>query len=181
MNNQVTYVSQSQLFQVAGATHRISQDPDVKNLEMFEVVFTMIFAKPMETSHVVVETKNKFGIPETLYLMSALKVNENLQQALTLEEKSKFSIVDPESVMKPLGFVDPEKDPSHYVKRYLTEPKYKEWFDRNFPTYTIYDAIGITFAEYQEIESQLVDPEPEMEMDPEPEPTKKEKSKRQRR
>ena len=173
MNNQVTYVSQSQLFQVAGATHRISQYPDVKNLEMFEVVFTMIFAKPMETSHVVVETKNKFGIPETLYLMSALKVNENLQQALTLEEKSKFSIVDPESVMKPLGFVDPEKDPSHYVKRYLTEPKYKEWFDRNFPTYTIYDAIGITFVEYQEIESQLVDPEPE--------PTKKEKSKRPRR
>jgi hypothetical protein len=179
MNNQVTYISQSQLFQVAGATHRITQDPDVKNLEMFEVVFTMIFAKPMETSHVVVETKNKFGIPETLYLMSALKVNENLQQALTLEEKSKFSIVDPESVMKPLGFVDPEKDPSHYVKRYLTEPKYKEWFDRNFPTYTIYDAIGITFAEYQEIESQLVDPEPEM--DPEPEQTKKEKTKRQRR
>jgi len=181
MNNQVTYVSQSQLFQVAGATHRIVQDPDAKNLEMFEVVFTMIFAKPMETSHVVVETKNKHGIPETLYLMSALKVNENLQQALTLEEKSKFSIVDPESVMKPLGFVDPEKDPSHY--------KYKEWFDRNFPTYTIYDAIGITFAEYQEIESQLVDPEPEMEMDPEPEmeidpepeQTKKEKSKRQRR
>ena len=33
--------------------------------------------------------------------------------------------------------------------------------------------IGITFAEYQEIESQLVDPEPEQ--------TKKEKSKRQRR
>ena len=41
--------------------------------------------------------------------------------------------------------------------------------------------VGITFVEYQEIESQLVDPEPEMEMDPEPEPTKKEKSKRQRR
>ena len=39
--------------------------------------------------------------------------------------------------------------------------------------------VGITFAEYQEIESQLVDPEPEM--DPEPEPTKKEKSKRPRR
>ena len=91
MNNQVTYVSQSQLFQVAGATHRIVQDPDVKNLEMFEVVFTMIFAKPMETSHIVVETENKFGIPETLYLTSALKVNENLAQALTLEEKSKLA------------------------------------------------------------------------------------------
>jgi len=99
VNNQVTYVSQSQLFQVAGATHRIVQDPDVKNLEMFEVVFTMIFAKPMDTSHVVVETKNKHGIPETLYLLDALKVNENLPQALTLEEKSKFSIVDPEPEM----------------------------------------------------------------------------------
>jgi len=93
------HVSQSQLFQAAGATHRIVQDPNVKNLEMFEVVFTMIFAKPMDTSHVVVETENKFGIPETLYLMDALKVNENLAQALTLEEKSKFSIVDPEPEM----------------------------------------------------------------------------------
>ena len=107
MNNQVTYVSQSQLFQVAGATHRITQDPDVKNLEMFEVVFTMIFAKPMDTSHVVVETKNKHGIPATLYLLDALKVNENLAQALTLEEKSKFSIVDPEPEMD----LEPEMDP----------------------------------------------------------------------
>ena len=85
VNTQGTYISQSQLFQVAGATHRIVQDPDVKNLEMFEVVFTMIFAKPMDTSHIVVETKNKHGIPETLYLLDALKVNENLAQALTLE------------------------------------------------------------------------------------------------
>ena len=109
VNNQVTYISQSQLFQVAGATHRISHDPDVRNLEMFEVVFTMIFAKPMDTSHVVVETKNKHGIPETLYLLDALKVNENLAQALTLEEKSKFSIVDPEPEMDPEP--EPEMDP----------------------------------------------------------------------
>jgi len=111
MNNQITYVSQSQLFQVAGATHRIVQDPDAKNLEMFEVVFTMIFAKPMETSHVVVETKNKFGIPETLYLMSALKVNENLPQALTLEEKSKFSIVDTEPKMDPEPEMEMDPEP----------------------------------------------------------------------
>jgi hypothetical protein len=109
VSNQVTYISQSQLFQVAGATHRISHDPDVKNLEMFEVVFTMIFAKPMDTSHVVVETENKHGIPETLYLLDALKVNENLAQALTLEEKSKFSIVDPEPEMDPEP--EPEMDP----------------------------------------------------------------------
>jgi len=104
------HVSQSQLFQVAGATHRISQDTDVKNLEMFEVVFTMIFAKPMDTSHVVVETKNKHGIPETLYLLDALKVNENLAQALTLEEKSKFSIVDPEPEMDPEPEIEMESE-----------------------------------------------------------------------
>jgi len=104
------HVSQSQLFQVAGATHRIIQDPDVKNLEMFEVVFTMIFAKPMDTSHVVVETENKHGIPETLYLLDALKVNENLAQALTLEEKSKFSIVEPEMDPEPEIEMDPEPE-----------------------------------------------------------------------
>ena len=104
------HVSQSQLFQAAGATHRIVQDPNVKNLEMFEVVFTMIFAKPMDTSHVVVETENKFGIPETLYLMDALKVNENLAQALTLEEKSKFSIVEPEMDPEPEIEMDPEPE-----------------------------------------------------------------------
>jgi len=101
-------VTKAKLFQVAAATHRISHDPDVKNLEMFEVVFTMIFAKPMDTSHVVVETKNKHGIPETLYLLDALKVNENLAQALTLEEKSKFSIVDPEPEMDQEPPVEPD-------------------------------------------------------------------------
>ena len=103
-------VTKAKLFQVAAATHRITQDPDVKNLEMFEVVFTMIFAKPMDTSHVVVETQNKFGIPETLYLMSALKVDENLAQALTLEEKSKFSIIDPEMDPEPEMEMDSEPE-----------------------------------------------------------------------
>jgi len=110
------HVSQSQLFQVAGATHRISQDPDVKNLEMFEVVFTMIFAKPMDISHIVVETKNKHGIPETLYLLDALKVNENLAQALTLEEKSKFSIIDPEPEMDPEPEIEMDPEPEQTKK-----------------------------------------------------------------
>jgi len=102
-------VSKAKMFQVAAATHRITQDPDVKNLEMFEVVFTMIFAKPMDISHIVVETENKFGIPETLYLTSALKVNENLPQALTLEEKSKFEIEYEQEVI-PEIIMDQEPD-----------------------------------------------------------------------
>jgi hypothetical protein len=87
------YVSESELFQVAGATHRINQDTNVKNLKLFEVVFTMVFAKPMDTSHVVVETKNAHGIPETIYLGNALKVIERPIELLTMEEKSKFKII----------------------------------------------------------------------------------------
>ncbi len=67
----------------------------------------MIFAKPMEISHIVVETEKKFGIPETLYLTSALKVNENLPQALTLEEKSKFEL-EYEPVMEPEPPMEPD-------------------------------------------------------------------------
>jgi hypothetical protein len=92
MNNKITYTSQSQLFQVAGATHRIIQDPDVMNLDRFEVVFTMIFAKPMDTSHIVIETKNSSGFPEIIYLTNALKVSERPIYALTLEELSKFEL-----------------------------------------------------------------------------------------
>jgi len=113
------HVSQSQLFQAAGATHRIVQDPNVKNLEMFEVVFTMIFAKPMDTSHVMVETENKYGIPETLYLIDALKVSNSIVETLTLEQESKFELiyepgleVDPEQSVYTMS-IDPEseKDP----------------------------------------------------------------------
>ncbi len=103
------YVSESELFQVAGATHRIVQDPDVKNLEMFEVVFTMVFAKPMDTSYIVVETKNMYGIPETIYLGNALKVIERPIELLTYEEKSKFELIsEPELKASPRPDMDIE-------------------------------------------------------------------------
>jgi len=41
------------------------------------------------------------------------------------------------------SFVDPEKDPQSYVDRYNNEASYKEWFDGNFPDYTIYEAVGL--------------------------------------
>jgi hypothetical protein len=107
------YVSESELFQVAGATHRIVQDPDVKNLEMFEVVFTMVFAKPMDTSYIVVETKNMHGIPETIYLGNALKVIERPIELLTFEEKSKFEIIyEPElkASLRPDMDIEPNVD-----------------------------------------------------------------------
>ncbi|MCS5645537.1 MAG: hypothetical protein NZ838_05390, partial [Candidatus Marinimicrobia bacterium] len=39
--------------------------------------FTMIFDKTMDTSHIVTETTNHYGIPEVLYVLNALDVVEN--------------------------------------------------------------------------------------------------------
>jgi len=41
-------------------------------------------------------------------------------------------------------FIDPTKDPQHYVDRYNNEPEYKEWFDTNYSQYSsIYEAVGL--------------------------------------
>ena len=41
------------------------------------------------------------------------------------------------------NFVDETKNPQHYIDRYNNEEKYKEWFDDNYPDYTIEEAIGL--------------------------------------
>ena len=53
-----------------------------------------------------------------------------------------------------------DEEPEHYVERYITEPEYKAWFDRNFPDYTIYEGIGITESQYQKIVNELTKPQP---------------------
>jgi len=58
-----------------------------------------------------------------------------------------------------LGFVNPEKGARHYVRRYLNEPKYKDWFHRNYPGYTIYRGIGISEEEFKIIVRDLAEPE----------------------
>ena len=52
-----------------------------------------------------------------------------------------------------------DEEAEHYVKRYITEPEYKAWFDRNFSDYTIYEGIGITELQYQEIVNELTKPQ----------------------
>lgn len=44
-------------------------------------------------------------------------------------------------------FVDPNKDPQHYLERYYNEAKYKSWFDKNYPEITIEEAVGISNEE----------------------------------
>ena len=52
-------------------------------------------------------------------------------------------------------FVDPNKDPRSYIKRYILEEKYRDWFDRNYPDNTIYNAVGLHEWDYNEIKKKL--------------------------
>ncbi|KFM20527.1 hypothetical protein AAA799D07_00334 [Marine Group I thaumarchaeote SCGC AAA799-D07] len=58
-------------------------------------------------------------------------------------------------VKKTLSFVDTNKDPHEYLKRYLKEQKYKDWFNRNYPNFTIYEAVGLTASDYLKMKRQL--------------------------
>ena len=78
-------------------------------------------------------------------------------------------------------FVDPNKDPQSYLKRYILEEKYKDWFDRNYPDNTIYGAVGLNEWDYNAMKKKLSanqdtvedvsepEPEPKSELEPEPE------------
>ncbi len=41
-------------------------------------------------------------------------------------------------------FIDSSKNPQYYLDRYYNEPKYKSWFDKNYPEITIEQASGYT-------------------------------------
>jgi len=78
-------------------------------------------------------------------------------------------------------FVDPNKDPHSYLKRFILEEKYRDWFERNYPDSTIYDAVGLNEWDYNEMKKKLsanqdtvedtskLEPEPGSEPEPEPE------------
>lgn len=60
------------------------------------------------------------------------------------ESLSTFYLGNVEKLPSPKpSFVDPKKDPQYYLDRYYNEPEYKDWFDRNYPDYTIEEAVSL--------------------------------------
>ena len=59
----------------------------------------------------------------------------------TPQTNSEPNLKNDESILA--SFVDPSKDPQHYLDRYYNEPIYKEWFDNNYPGLTIEEAVGL--------------------------------------
>ena len=71
---------------------------------------------------------------------------------------------------KILDFVDPNKDPHSYLRRYITEQTYKDWFDRNYPDYTIYEAVGLEESDFHEMKKRFSPEQEETSVQEQPEP-----------
>ena len=101
------------------------------------------------------------------------EIVEEIEQSVVEEVEPKIVEEVDVNVKKTLNFVDSKKDPHEYLKRYLKEPKYKGWFNRNYPNYTIYDAVGLSISDYLNMKRELF---PESETINEEELNKKKKS-----
>ena len=71
---------------------------------------------------------------------------------------------------KPLDFVDPNRDPHTYIERYVREEDYRDWFNRNYPDSTIYEAVGLTESDLDAAERRFAPAHEETSLEPEPEP-----------
>ena len=83
------------------------------------------------------------------------KTMPEIKSNLTKELKPEIIQEVDVNVKNTLDFVDPDKDPHEYLKRYLKESKYKDWFNRNYPNYTIYDAVGLSMSDYLGVKREL--------------------------
>jgi len=101
------------------------------------------------------------------------EIVEEIEQSVVEEVEPKIVEEVDVNVKKTLNFVDSKKDPHEYLKRYLKEPKYKGWFNSNYPNYTIYDAVGLSISDYLSMKRELF---PESETINEEELDKKKKS-----
>ena len=91
------------------------------------------------------------------------KIQDKIKEEKPNQETDTIEEVKPEvieevdvQIKKILDFVDTNKDPHEYIKRYLKESKYKDWFNRNYPNHTIYDAVGLSISDYLAIKRELL-------------------------
>jgi hypothetical protein len=81
-----------------------------------------------------------------------------IQDAIELAIPDAFSEPEPEENVP--NFIDPKKGAQYYLDRYNNEKSYKAWFDNNYPSYTIEEAIELA------IPGTFEEPEPEKEIAP---------------
>ena len=182
------------IFSAVGVQTEKVTDPygDNPALEFLDITFTLIFAKPMEPSHVGIQTIDDTNNYDLTYFDAALEIlpkeivevevseaPEEIPEESSepTEESEEFvpepepPIKDPEPEVTPaaltkktvLEFVDENMPAKHYVKRYITETEYREWFDVNYSEYKLWEGIGITQERFDQIVIEIEsEPEPKM-------------------
>jgi len=92
------------------------------------------------------------------YVCEGTPKGQNTEEKISVPISESPDENNVENIEKPiLNFVDQTKDPSNYIKRYMTEADYREWFDTNFPEYTIWEGIGMSIDDYQNKELRLIE------------------------
>ena len=111
----------------------------------------------------VIEIQNTKQISQTLVESASAKIDSTSTSQIIEKtiEPNEPSTTEKDSGKLVAGFVDKTKDPQSYVDRYENEPSYKEWFDENYPDYTIYDAVGLEEPTKQS--ATTIDVEPKFE------------------
>ena len=191
--NQVVHQDDDGIFLLTGASSEKVEDPygDNPALELLDITFTIIFAKPMESSHIGIQTIDHITNYDLVYFENALEILP--KEIVEIEEVSEVvpeevpesqpeeipeEIPEPEPPVKEpepevmltainektvLEFVDENMPAKHYVKRYITETEYKEWFDVNYPEYQFWEGIGITEEKFDQIVLEIQsEPKPKM-------------------
>ena len=82
------------------------------------------------------------------------KIQKKIKEVKPDIEENVVEEVKPKG-KKILGFVDRKKDPHQYLKRYIKEENYRNWFNRNYSNYTIYEAVGLTASDYIEMKREI--------------------------
>ena len=82
------------------------------------------------------------------------EIDNETEENIVEEIKPKTNKVDV-NAKKTLNFVNDKKDPHEYIRRYLMESNYKDWFNRNYPNHTIYDAVGLSISDYLNMKREL--------------------------
>jgi len=107
-----------------------------------------------------------------LQALSLTNVSEPIQYVALQALKSQKALLDNSEIIKSrletlvkiakdigLEFIEP--DGAMYL---FAKTKYKDWFNRNYPNHTIYDAVGLSATDYIKMKRKLT-PEPKQTID----------------
>ena len=196
--DEVKFTDKNNIFALVGASSEVAVNPYYEDgklkrpLELLDITFTIIFAKPMEPSHIAIQTIDDAVNYQLVYFEDALKIKEKEiieipevpEEVIpevpeeVIPEVPEEVIPEPEPPVKEpepeviptalikkgvLSFVDDDVPAKHYVKRYITETEYREWFDVNYSEYQFWEGIGITEERFEQIKLEIEsEPKPKM-------------------